>query len=114
MAKLSGSEKQIAWAEDIRAKMAELFKAERDLNVAKAEERFADNAERLAKLVARHDGILEDRMAALDEIKTAKWFIDWHDAVDFDTESAELLAAQTSKINRGLETEASMQRIRGI
>lgn len=114
MTNLTGSEKQVAWAEDIRAKMAELFKAERDRNVARAEERFADNTARLKKLVARHDGILEDRMAALGEIKTAKWFIDWRGAVDFDAESAELLAAMTSKISRGLEAEATMQEIRGI
>ena len=116
MAKLTGSEKQVAWAEDIRAKMAGLFKAERDRDVAKAEERFADDAERLAKLVARHDGILEDRMAALDEIKTARWFIDWRDAVDFDfdLDDAGILAAQARKIARGLEQEATMQGIRGI
>jgi hypothetical protein len=65
MTKLTGSEKQIAWAIDIRTKMVELV----DYKIKQLEKY---NNEQCNKLIALYKNILND----IEKIENAKFFID--------------------------------------
>lgn len=87
--KLEGTEKQVAWAEDIRERMVALlaYSAEEARQLAdEAREMYADNPKRQGT-VARKERMAqqaaeraEKLTAALADVTDARWFIDNRDA----------------------------------
>ena len=74
MTTLTGTEKQIAWANDIRAKMIESLKTFR----AEWLNAYRNNTEAQDKVNSQCDEI-ETVFASMTETKDAKWFIDYRD-----------------------------------
>lgn len=118
MKKLNGSEKQIAWAEDIRALMVDVIDAEHDYRVARANGRFAENPERLAASIGRLEAIHEERFENIGQIESAKWFIDNRGAVSLAKEfgvdglDPTFLCPEATRVSRIVEHGVTMQRIR--
>ncbi len=118
MKKLSGSEKQIAWAEDIRTLMVDVVNAEHDYQIARANERFAENPEKLAARIDRLEAIHDDRLENIGQIESAKWFIDNRGAVSLAKEigidelDPMFLCTEATRVSRVVEHGVTMQRIR--